>query len=98
MMKKKKKTTWPERTETRALALEPGLLFGNKSAKAIAIALKLAAETSTTRKGTPRQTAVSAVSFLLNRSGKNLEERRRTKLARVKVELGKLFDRDGVRP
>jgi len=88
---KKDETQWPERVarEKRALDLEPGLY--EKSAKVIAHTLKVAAEESTTKKGTPLQAAMGAVNFLMNRRGKSMAEDQRTKLERVKVELRKLF-------
>ena len=90
--KTKQDTQWPERVERdkRALDLEPGLY--EKSAKVIAHTLKVAAEESTTRKGTPRQSAVSALNFLINRRGKSMTEEQRKRLERAKVELQRLFD------
>ena len=88
-------TRWPEpvaRAE-RALDLAPDL-FTRKSARAIARTLKDAAESSRTRKGTPLQSAMGALNFILNRSGKNLAPERRATLERAKVELRRLFARE----
>jgi|CXWL01.1.fsa_nt_gi hypothetical protein len=84
-------TKWPEPVarEKRALDLEPGLY--EKSVRIIAHTLKVAAEESTTKKGTPLQAAMGALNFMLNRRGKTMAPEQRKKLERVKVELRKLF-------
>ena len=85
--------TWPARDGTRALDLEPGL-FQKKSAKEIARSLKASAEASERRKGTPLQSAMGALNFILNRSGKGMESSRRETLTRAKAELRRLFEKD----
>jgi hypothetical protein len=74
-----------------ALDLEPGV-FG-KGAKAIAASLKRSAEQSTRRKSDPYRSAMSMLSFYINRAGRNLSERRRRVLERAKDELRVLYGR-----
>jgi len=76
-----------------ALALEPGV-FTFRSPKRIAASLKLSAEISTGRKGTPFQSAMSMLNFYINRAGKNLPKGRRLILQRTKGELRKIFGRE----
>lgn len=88
---KGKETNWPDRVERgkRALDLEPGLY--EKGARIIAHTLKVAAEESTARKGTPLQSAMGALNFMLNRRGKSMPEEQRKRLERAKIELRRLF-------
>jgi len=80
-----------EVTETsRALVLEEGV-FTWTDPKRIARSLKRSAEASTARKGTPLQSAMSMLSFYINRSGRNLDAAQRAVLERAKVELRALF-------
>jgi len=57
---------------TDALDLKHELFKG--SSKEIAHGLKLSAQKSTRRKGTPFQSAMSMLNFYINRAGKNLSE------------------------
>ena len=84
---------WPERDGTRALVLEPDVF--TRKPREIAAALKAAAEASTTRKGTPRQTSMAVLSFQLNRAGRSMDPGRRERLTRAKQELTRLFERSG---
>jgi hypothetical protein len=83
---------WSQRvTETsRALVLEPGV-FTWKDPKRIARSLKRSAEASTRRKGTPRQSATSMLTFYINRAGTKLDPAQRDVLERAKAELRELF-------
>lgn len=83
-------TRWPEKSATRALELPPGIL--DRKPKEIAAYVKAAAERSRTKKGTSRQAAIGWVNFLLNRAGKSMEEKRRSRLERAKLEIQRLFD------
>jgi len=58
----------------------------------IAQSLKRSAETSTRRKGTPLQSAMSMLNFYINRAGRGLPEKRRQILERAKVELRRAFE------
>ena len=75
---------------SNALDLEPGV-FTYASPRRIAESLKHSAETSTRRKGTPLQAAMSMLNFYLNRAGAKLPAARRRVLERAKAELRKLF-------
>lgn len=90
--RKQEASKWPEKTAKRAVPLEPGLF--ERSAKEIATAVKRAAEESPDIKGTPRQSAMGVLGFLLNRSGKSMAPERRRRLERAKNELRKLFERE----
>jgi hypothetical protein len=78
---------------SNALDLERDVFKLSSPAK-IAASLKRSAESSTRRKGTPYQSAMSMLNFYINRAGKGLSESRRQTLARAKVQLRKLFGRD----
>ena len=76
-----------------ALDLERSI-FKSASPARIARSLKQSAETSTRRKTTPFQSAMSMLNFYINRAGGNLPERRKRVLERTKDELRKAFHRD----
>jgi hypothetical protein len=75
-----------------ALDLE-SKVFKRRKAKDIARSLKRSAERSKRRKGTPFQSAMSMLTFYINRAGKNLSARRRHTLDRAKQELRRAFGR-----
>ncbi len=60
----------------------------------IAASLKQSAERSKRRKGTPYQSAMSMLTFYINRAGTNLSARQRTVLERAKQELRKQFGKE----
>ncbi|HEY8194336.1 MAG TPA: DUF3175 domain-containing protein, partial [Hyphomicrobium sp.] len=64
-----------------------------RKAADIARSLKRSAEHSHRRKGTPFQSAMSMLTFYINRAGKNLSASRRHTLDRAKQELRKAFGR-----
>ncbi|HET7815066.1 MAG TPA: DUF3175 domain-containing protein [Candidatus Baltobacteraceae bacterium] len=76
-----------------ALDLERDV-FKQRSAKAIAQSLKRSAEHSSRRKAEPYRSAMSMLTFYINRAGKNLPETRRRTLERAKDELRHLYGRD----
>jgi len=78
---------------SNALDLEPGL-FTWTDPRRIAESLKHSAETSTRRKGTPLQSAMSMLNFYINRAGTHLPESRRRILEQAKKELRALFTLD----
>jgi hypothetical protein len=61
--------------------------------KRIAASLKRSAERSRRRKSSPYRSAVSMLTFYINRAGKNLPASRRRTLERAKEELKKQFKR-----
>jgi hypothetical protein len=81
-------------TETSdALDLE-SKVFEKDSPKAIAASLKRSAEHSRRRKGTPFQSAMSMLTFYINRAGKALPASRKRTLEKTKDELRDQFHRD----
>lgn len=78
--------------ESDALDLESNV-FKKRNASDIAKSLKRSAEHSRRRKGTPFQSAMSMLTFYINRAGKNLSSSRRHTLDVAKKELRKVFGR-----
>ena len=85
---------WSSRVtrESRALDLEPGV-FKMRSPRAIARSLKRSAERSTARKSEPYRSAMSMLTFYINRAGKGLGAERRKTLESAKAELRRLYGR-----
>jgi len=83
---------WSQRvTETSdALTLEQGV-FKKGSPKAIAASLKRSAEASHRRKADPYRSAMSMLTFYINRAGKGLPRTRKHKLEKAKDELRALY-------
>jgi len=77
---------------SNALDLEPGV-FSRDDPASIARSLKRSAERSQRRKSDPYRSAMSMLTFYLNRAGKNLPPSRRRKLQRAKAELRRLYGR-----
>lgn len=75
-----------------ALDLEAGV-FTKRSPRAIALSLKRSAESSRRRKAEPYRSAMSMLSFHINRSGKSLSPERRRVLNQAKQELRAAFGR-----
>ncbi len=85
---------WSKRVLQRsdALDLEPGV-FTQRSPRAIALSLKRSAQASRRRKAEPFRSAMSMLSFHINRSGKGLSPERRRVLNEAKQELRAAFGR-----
>jgi hypothetical protein len=79
--------------ESDALDLKGGV-FKLRDPKRIAASLKRSAQRSRRRKANPYRSALSMLTFYINRAGKNLPASRRKTLQRAKVELRKQFGRD----
>jgi hypothetical protein len=79
---------------SHALDLQEGV-FTWDDPRAIAAALKRSAEQSTRRKGSVKQSAMSMLTFYINRAGRDLDPGRRAVLERAKDELRALCDADG---
>jgi hypothetical protein len=75
-----------------ALDLEHGV-FAQEDPKKIAASLKRSAETSERRKSSPYRSAMSMLTFYLNRAGPNVSQTQRKRLESAKDELRSLFDR-----
>ena len=76
-----------------ALDLEPDV-FESKNPKKIAQSLKKSAEHSQRRKAGPFRSAMSMLTFYINRAGKNLSSSQRKVLEAAKNELRAAFGRD----
>jgi hypothetical protein len=74
---------------SKALDLAPGVFKGTPAT--IAQSLKRSAERSKRRKTTPFRSALSMITFYVNRAGTKLSASRRTALERAKDELRKLY-------
>src|SRR5262249_13333848 len=98
-MSKKPKARWSARVtrESDALTLERGV-FSKRSPHDIAVSLKRSAEHSRRRKSAPFRSAMSMLSFYINRGGSKLSASRRKVLERAKVELRRLYGKDDAAP
>jgi hypothetical protein len=76
--------------ESNALSLEDRV-FTRKDPKEIAKSLKRSAEQSKRRKSGPFASAMSMLTFYVNRAGKGLPAREKRKLMRARSELRKLY-------
>ena len=76
---------------SHTLALEQDVF--KKSPTAIARSLKRSAEQSRRRKSSPYRSAMSMLTFYINRGGKNLSAARKKKLNAAKDELRRAFGR-----
>ncbi len=76
-----------------ALDLEPSV-FTWDDPKRIAASLKRSAENSHRKKGTPFQSAMSMLTFYLNRAGKDLDDGQKRVLEQAKDELRVAFGRE----
>ena len=95
-----RRTTSPRRRWSRAvtehsdaLTLEGGV-FTSKDPRRIAASLKRSAERSRRRKADPFRSALSMLTFYINRAGKNLPAARKKILMQAKDELRKQFGKD----
>jgi hypothetical protein len=77
---------------SNALDLEHGV-FAQRSPKRIALSLKRSAERSRRRKADPYRSAMSMLTFYINRAGKKLSPERRRVLHQAKEELRRKFHR-----
>ncbi len=76
-----------------ALTLEQGV-FTRKDPRVIARSLKRSADASKRRKGTSFQSAMSMLTFYINRAGDGLSATERRRLDRAKDELRAIYGRD----
>jgi hypothetical protein len=85
---------WSRKVTERSDALDlQGGVFTWKDPKRIAASLKRSAQSSKRRKADPFRSALSMLTFYINRAGKNLPVSRRRVLMRAKDELRKQFGR-----
>lgn len=78
---------------SHALDLKHGV-FTWKDPRRIAASLKRSAEHSRRRKADPYRSALSMLTFYVNRAGKNLGAAQKKVLVRAKAELRKAFRKD----
>lgn len=92
--KKRKDRKWSaDVTESsNALDLQEDI-FKSDSPVEIAQSLEKSAEHSRRRKSTPFRSAMSMLTFYINRAGKNLSSDRKKKLEAAKSELRRIFGR-----
>jgi len=83
---------WSQRVtrESHALDLEDRV-FTFADPKAIAKSLQRSAEQSTRRRAGPFASAMSMLTFYVNRAGKSLGKAQKVRLMRAKTELRKLY-------
>jgi hypothetical protein len=85
---------WSQRVTERsnALDLDPGV-FTRTDPRSIARSLKRSADRSRRRKVDPYRSAMSMLTFYINRAGKALSRTRRRRLEAAKDELRDLYGR-----
>src|SRR5262245_19913150 len=97
MTARKKATTrkWSARVtqESDALDLKKGV-FTSRSPRRIALSLKRSAEHSRRRKSSPYRSAMSMLTFYINRAGRDLPAGQKRVLEKAKDELRDLFDKN----
>ncbi len=76
--------------ESHALDLEEGVFTWEDPVR-IARSLKRSADQSKARKAPPLRSAMSMLTFYINRAGRNLSDEQRTILEQAKVELRRLY-------
>ncbi len=78
---------------SNALDLEGGV-FAQRDPRKIARSLKRSAERSHRRKSDPYRSAMSMLTFYINRAGKQLSKTQRTRLEAAKEELRDLYGKE----
>jgi hypothetical protein len=86
---------WSQRVTQRsnALDLEPGV-FTRTDPRSIARSLKRSADQSRRRKADPYRSAMSMLTFYINRAGRSLPGAQRRRLESAKDELRRLYRKD----
>jgi hypothetical protein len=92
-MAAKKKWSQDVTENSDAMDLEEGV-FEKDDPKEIAKSIRRSAEQSHRRKAEPFQSAMSMLTFYVNRAGKNLSAERRKVLEKAKDELRELYGRE----
>jgi hypothetical protein len=93
-MPARRRKRWSQRvTQTSdAMDIEKGAL-ADSNPRRVARSLKRSAERSHRRKSNPFRSAMSMLNFYINRAGKKLPRRQRSRLEKAKAELRALFHR-----
>ena len=86
---------WSQRVteQSAALMLEPGV-FTLRTPREVALSLKRSADTSLARKSGPYRSAMSMLTFYINRAGMGLTKAHKQRLEKAKDELRALYGRD----
>jgi translation initiation factor 2 alpha subunit (eIF-2alpha) len=86
---------WSARVTTRSNALDiEARIFTSKDPGHIARSLKRSAKRSRRRKSEPYRSAMSMLTFYINRAGKNVSASQKRVLERAKGELRREFGRE----
>jgi hypothetical protein len=92
----RQKRRWSEEVTAHSDALDLERdVFSKADPSAIAESLKHSAEASDRRKSTPYRSAMSMLTFYINRAGHNLPQERKRTLEAAKEKLRALFGRGG---
>jgi uncharacterized protein DUF3175 len=91
---KRSRRRWSQRVtrESNALDLDKGV-FSRRNPRAIASSLKRSADRSRRRKTDAYRSAMSMLTFYINRAGKQLSKAKRSRLEAAKNELRELYHR-----
>jgi len=92
MNRKTKRWSGDVTKHSNALDLDPGV-FTSDDPRTIAKSLKRSADRSHRRKNDPFRSAMSMLTFYINRAGHNLSKTKLNKLEKAKHELRTLFHR-----
>jgi hypothetical protein len=94
VMATRKAKRWSRRVteNSNALDLEVGV-FAKDDPRSIARSLKRSADSSRRRKSDPFRSAMSMLTFYINRAGKQLSQAKRKRLEAAKEELRELYGR-----
>jgi hypothetical protein len=93
-MARRKSKRWSQRVTETSTALDlESRVFSKDDPRAIALSLKRSALGSKRRKTDPYRSAMSMLTFYINRAGKQLSKKRRATLEAAKDELRTLFGR-----
>ena len=98
-MASQKQPRWSQKVteSSNALDLEPGV-FTLDDPRQIALSLQRSAERSNRRKASPFRSAMSMLTFYINRAGTKLPAAQRERLELAKDELRELYGRPRRRP
>ena len=89
---------WSQKVTAHSNALDLDRnIFTKHDPHEIALSLKHSAEHSKRRKGTAFQSAMSMLTFYINRAGQDLDDKQRKVLERAKDELRTLFGKEPTR-
>jgi len=88
-------TKWSQEVTSHSNALDLDReVFAQRDPKAIAASLKKSAEASRRRKATPFRSAMSMLTFYINRAGKDLDPKQKRVLEEAKEELRAAFGKE----